>query len=80
MGWAPSSQFNFLMENLNEKSINLYGRMKCTLPRVTDKTKAWLSNDGNDDLCITDLYLDTVTQDGTPRFQSCRYDADLHYR
>ena len=54
--------------------------MKCTLPRVTDKTKAWLSNDGNDDLCITDLYLDTVTQDGTPRFQSCSYDADLHYR
>ena len=50
----------------------------CKTFRVTQFTKAWLSNDGNDDLCITDLYLDTVRQDGQTRMQRCRYDTNMH--
>ena len=49
---------------------------------VTTTTTARLFNDGNDDLCITDLYLDTATQDGKTKVLRCRYDANthLHYR
>ena len=50
----------------------------CQNFRVTQTTRALLSNDGNDDLCITDLYLDTASQDGTPRVLRCRYDPDTH--
>ena len=45
---------------------------------VTQTTTAWLFNDGNDDLCVTRLYLDTATQDGKTGFQSCRYDSNSH--
>lgn len=45
---------------------------------VTEKTEVWLSNDGNDDLCITDLYLDTATKAGTTKMIRCRYNADTH--
>ena len=50
----------------------------CQNFRVTQTTRALLSNNGNDDLCITDLYLDTASQDGTTRVLRCRYDADTH--
>merc|ERR1719219_47336 len=45
---------------------------------VTQTTQAFLSNAGNDDLCITSLYLDMATQDGTTKSIRCRYDADTH--
>ena len=52
----------------------------CKNFRVTETTQAWLSNDGKDDLCITDLYLDTARQDGTTKVLRCRYDADAHLK
>ena len=47
---------------------------------ITETTTAKLSNDGNDDLCLTDLYLDTASQDGNTRVLRCRYNADTHQR
>ena len=47
---------------------------------ITETTTASLSNDGNDDLCLTDLYLDTASQDGNTRVLRCRYNADTHQR
>ena len=47
---------------------------------ITETTTAKLSNDGRDDLCLTDLYLDTASQDGATRVLRCRYNADTHQR
>ena len=45
---------------------------------LTRRTTAWLSNEGNDDLCITHVYLDTVSQEGNTKQVRCRYDANTH--
>merc|ERR1712061_649478 len=45
---------------------------------ITETTTASLSNDGNDDLCLTDLYLDTATRDGNTKVLRCRYNAAEH--
>jgi len=52
----------------------------CKNFRVTQTTKAWLSNAGNDDLCITDLYIDAANQSGETKMLRCRYDNNVHYR
>ena len=52
----------------------------CKNFRVTETTQAWLSNDGKDDLCIVDMYLDTARRDGTTKVLRCRYDSDAHLK
>ena len=45
---------------------------------VTTTTKAWVSNAGNDDLCLIDLYLDTANKNGRTKMLRCRYSPKMH--
>ena len=41
--------------------------------------KVWLETAGNNEVCISDVFIDTVNKDGITRGRMCRFDSEEYY-
>ena len=70
---------NFLQGQFKAYSPRELGK-SCSKFDVDDSDlKVWLTTAGNNEVCISDVFIDTVNKNGITRGRMCRFNADEYY-